>query len=179
MNTEGVTMIRPASVLVLGLVSTVVCLFATVRGEGRAGNVRARIVGTWELVSTEERMTDGSIRPYQDVGPSGKGRLMYAADGHMCAAAMNPDRPAWNDVNQPTDAEKLRAVEGFFAYCGRYEIDLANHAIYHYPEVALEPNLVGTKLKRPYRLDGEILTFSDKDTTAGVESYTISWKKMK
>ena len=104
---------------------------------------------------------------------------MYAADGHMCAAGMNPDRPAWSDANKPTDAEKLRAIEGFFGYCGRYEIDTANRVIYHYPEVALEPGFVGTKQKRPYKFDGETLTFSDKDTTPGIESYAITWKKMK
>ena len=139
----------------------------------------ARMIGAWELVSTEERMVDGSKRPYQDVGPRGKGYLMYTADGHMCAAGMNPDRPTWDDVNEPMAAEKLRAMEGFFGYCGRYKIDTANHVIYHYPEVALNPNLVGIEQKRPYRLDGDLLTFSDKDTAPGVESYAVSWKKMK
>ena len=46
-------------------------------------------------------------------------------DGYMFAAGMNPDRPAWKDGNKPTDTEKLRAIEGFFAYYGRYEIDEA------------------------------------------------------
>ena len=78
-------------------------------------SVRAQIIGTWELVSSEEHMTDGSKRPYQDIWPNGKRYLMYTPDGHMCAAGMNPDRPPWNDTNKPTDAEKLRAIAGFFA----------------------------------------------------------------
>ncbi|MEP6643693.1 MAG: lipocalin-like domain-containing protein [Acidobacteriaceae bacterium] len=139
----------------------------------------APIIGAWELVSTEERMVDGSKRPYQDVGPNGKGYLMYTADGHMCAALMNPDRPAWGDINKPTDQEKLRAMEGFSGYCGRYKIDTANHVIYHYPEVASDPNFVGTEQKRPYSIDGDLLTFSDKDTAPGVKSYSIGWKKTK
>jgi hypothetical protein len=171
-------MIRQAS-RVIGLALSATCLLAAVGHRDSAGNVRARIVGTWELVSTVEYMTDGSKRPYQDVGPNGKGFLIYTADGHMCAAGMNPDRPAWDDPNKPTDAEKLRAMEGFFGYCGRYEIDIANQTIYHYPEVALEPGFVGTRQKRPYKFDGEILTFSDKDTTPGVDRYAISWKKMR
>ena len=139
----------------------------------------ARMIGAWELVLTEERMVDGSKRPYQDVGPRGKGYLMYTADGHMCAAGMDPDRPTWIDVNKPTDAEKLRAIDGFFGYCGRYEIDTVNHVISHYPEVAVKPGLVGTKQERPYSFDGDLLTFSAKDTEPGVESYAISWKKTK
>src|SRR5580704_2336902 len=172
-------MIRQAALLGTGLVLTVACLLAEVRKKESPGNDSALVIGTWELVSTEEHMTDGSKRPYQDVGPRGKGYLMYTADGHMCAAGMNPDRPAWGDVNRPTAAERLRAMEGFFGYCGRYKIDVANHVIYHYPEVALDPNFVGTEQKRPYKFYGDGLTFSDKDTTPGVESYSISWKKMK
>ena len=53
-------------------------------------SVRSRFVGTWELVSTEYRYADGTRRPYADVGPHGKGYLMYAADGHMWSS--DPDR---------------------------------------------------------------------------------------
>lgn len=169
-------MIRKALVLAVGLIVTVVCLVAEVRKNGTSKD-RARIIGTWELVSTEEVMTDGTKRPYRDVGPNGKGYLVYTSDGHMCAAGMNPERPAWRDADKPTDAEKLNAMEGFFSYCGRYEIDQASHTIYHYPEVALQPNFVGSRQTRPYKLDSRTLTFSDKDTAPGVERYTISWKK--
>jgi hypothetical protein len=36
-------------------------------------SVRERFLGTWELLSTEYRYTDGTRRPYPDVGPHGKG----------------------------------------------------------------------------------------------------------
>ena len=45
--------------------------------------VRERFLGTWELVSTEYRYADGTRRPYADVGPHGKGYLMYAGDGQF------------------------------------------------------------------------------------------------
>lgn len=172
-------MIRSAagSVVVFSLIAG--ALLAEVQKKTDPRNEQARFVGAWSLVSTEETLTDGSKRPYLDVGPNGKGYLMYTADGHMCAAGMNPDRPAWIDVNKPTDAEKLRAMDSFFGYCGRYEIDIANHVMYHYPEVALDPGFVGSEQKRPYRLDGDVLTFSDKDTTPGIESYAITWRKVK
>jgi hypothetical protein len=170
-------MIRRTSASVVGLVFMAACSRMAARGDQDiVSNVRAQIIGTWELVSAEEHMTDGSKRPYQDIGASGKGYLMYSADGHICAAGMNPDRPSWRDRNTPT----LRAIEGFFAYCGRYEIDVAKQAIYHYPEVAWMPNYVGTKQERPYRFDGELLTFSGKATNQpGVESWAIVWRKMK
>ena len=172
-------MIRPAYWVIGATVIGLACLLGAVSQQDSASSVQTRLIGTWELVSTVEYLTDGSERPYPDVGPRGKGFLMYTTDGHMCAAGMNPDRLAWKDVNKPTDAEKLSAMEGFFGYCGRYEMDTANHVIYHYPEVALDPGWVGTKQKRPYRFEGEILTFSDQDTTPGVKGYTISWKKIR
>jgi hypothetical protein len=153
---------------------------AAQRDQDSVSNVREQIIGTWELVSAEEHMTDGSKRPFPIMGASGKGYLMYSGDGYVFAAGMNPDRPAWKDGNKPTDTEKLRAIEGFFAYCGRYEIDEARQVIYHYPEVAWMPNFVGTKQERPYRFDGELLTFSGNATNEPeVESWTIRWRKVK
>ena len=146
---------------------------------GESGSIRDRFIGTWELVSNEDRLTDGSTRPYPASGPHGKGYLVYTADGHMCAELMNPDRPAWKDPQNPSDAEKASAIDGFVAYCGRYEIDEANKVMYHYPEVAWSPNYVGTKRPRPYKFKGDLLTFSDKVTNEpGVESYSITWRKV-
>jgi Lipocalin-like domain len=67
---------------------------------------RERFIGTWELVSTEQQLADGSKRPYLELGKDGKGFLMYSADGHMCAELMNPDRPKWKDDRKPTDEER-------------------------------------------------------------------------
>ena len=114
-----------------------------------AVSVRERFVGTWELVSTEYRHTDGTRRPYPDVGPHGKGYLMCGLDGRMCAQLMNPDRPAWKEAGHPTEAEKISAFDGFFAYCGQYEVDEAKHVMIRLPEVASWPGFAGCKQPRP------------------------------
>jgi Lipocalin-like domain len=158
-------------------VITLALMSACLRAQTQETNDRKRLIGTWELVATVEHMKDGSSRPYQEVGPKGKGYLIYTADGHMCAAGMNPDRPAQKNADKPTDSEKLRAFEGYFSYCGRFQVDTTSQIIYHYPEVALDPNLVGTKQKRPYKFEGDVITFSDHDNTPGIESYAISWRK--
>jgi len=165
--------------LFAAFLSTTLCIaLAAQTNQNPATNLRSQIIGTWQLVSAEEQLTDGSKRPYQDIGPHAKGYLIYTADGHMCATAMNPDRPAWKDAANPTDTEKLRAIEGFFSYCGRYEIDEPNHTLYHYPDVAWMPNFVGTKQVRPYKLDGQLLVLSGKATDQpGVDSWIITWRK--
>lgn len=146
-----------------------------------AVSVRERFVGTWKLVSTEYRYTDGTRRPYPDVGPHGKGYLMYRLDGRLCAQLMNPDRPAWKEAGHPTDAEKISAFDGSFAYCGKYEVDEAKHVMIHPPEVASWPGLVGSKQPRPYTFSdsGDLLTFSGKERDEpGAESYSITWRKV-
>jgi Lipocalin-like domain len=142
---------------------------------------QAQFVGTWKLISTEEKLKDGSSRPYQDVGPHGTGYLIYTADEHMCAELTGADRPKWNVP--PTSAQKIAALETFSAYCGRFEVDEVNHVMWHYPELALDPNFVGTKQRRPYRFEGNRLIFSDKqapeEDDQTVDRWTIVWEKEK
>ena len=145
-----------------------------------SASVQRQFVGTWKLVSTEEKLKDGKVRPYEDFGPQGAGYLMYSADGYMCAELMKPDRPKWDDP--ATAAQKIAAIEGFTAYCGRFEIDSVNHVIWHYPDLAWNPNYVGTKQSRPYRFEGNRLAFSGKtplEYKGDVEQWTIVWEKVK
>lgn len=144
-----------------------------------AANVQRQFVGTWKLVSTEEKLKDGSVRPYKEVGPKGAGYLIYSAGGTMCAELMNSERPKWDDP--PTAEQQVAAIEGFVAYCGHYEIDPAKQVMWHYPDVAWKPNYVGTKQARPYRFAGGHLIFSDKaapDDKDDVVQWTITWEKV-
>src|SRR5262249_26632802 len=79
---------------------------------------RAKLIGTWKMVSDEEVMKDGSTRlPW---GPNGKAFLLYTADGYMCALLVDPDQPKWGNVQRPTEQEKIAAFDGSSGYCGRY-----------------------------------------------------------
>ena len=143
-----------------------------------ATSVRDKLVGTWELVSAKDRMKDGSERFYPKLGAHGKGYLVYTADGHMCAQLMNPDRAKWKAFDKPTDAEKISAIEGFSAYCGRYEVDEEKGMVVHLPELAWSPNFVGTRQLRPYTLQNDTLTFAGKPLDEpDVESYSITWRR--
>jgi len=142
-------------------------------------NAQVQFVGTWKLVSTEEKLKDGTSRPYQDVGAQGTGYLIYTADGHMCAELTGADRPKWNVP--ATSAQKNAALDSFSAYCGRFEVDEVNHVMWHYPDVALDPNFVDTKQRRPYRFEGNRLIFSGKqapdEDDQTVDRWTIVWER--
>jgi hypothetical protein len=142
-------------------------------------SVRNQFLGTWKLVSSEEKLQDGTVRPFKELGPHGVGYLIYAADGHMCCVLTNPDRPKWDDP--PTAEQKTAAIDGLAAYSGRFEIDEVNHEMWHYPEVAWNPDYVGTKQVRPYSFEGNRLIFSGKapEASPDVDRWTIVWVKAK
>jgi len=134
-------------------------------------------VGTWKLVSTEEKLRDGHTRPYSDVGAKGRGLLMYSEDGHMCVAMMDPARPQWRNDENPTDAEKISAA-GFASYCGTYKVDEKKHLMVHYPDISFSPNFVGSTQERPYRFEGKRLIYSAVVPEGEVERWTIVWEKV-
>ena len=141
---------------------------------------REPFIGTWKLVSAQETLKDGTVRPYKDLGPTGQGILIYSADGHMCAELMNPDRPRWGDP--PTDAQRLASVDGFVAYCGRFEVDPVQHVMVHLPEVAWKPNYIGTRQVRPYTFAGGHLIYSaraPRDGAPDVVEWRIEWERVK
>ena len=107
------------------------------------------------------------------------GFLIYSADGHMCAELMNPDRPAWKNSVKPTDKEKVSAFDGFFAYCGRYEIDAEKHVLVHLPEVSMTQNYIGTRQIRPFRFEGTRMILADKaKNDPELESWQVVWEKV-
>jgi ketosteroid isomerase-like protein len=81
-------------------------------------NTEGHLVGTWRLVSAGTFRKDGAFEPYPEYGPNARGYLMYDGTGHMCVSLANPNHPRWANAEKPTDAEKLRSYDAFFAYCG-------------------------------------------------------------
>ena len=123
--------------------------------------LRDRLVGTWNLVTTEETWKEGHTAPFPPFGIHGRGILMYQADGYMCAILQNPDRPS-----------------ATFAYCGRYEIDTERKEIVHFPEVATDPAWVGSRQVCPYEFEDERLIFSGvENVVPDIACWKIVWEK--
>lgn len=121
------------------------------------GPTVAQLLGTWKLVSIEDTMSDGKVKPPAQYGPHPHGFIMYQPDGYMCATIVNSDRPAGKDPAKPTDAEKVAYYDSFLAYCGRFKLDSASSTVTHFPEVAWSPSFVGSTQPRPFRLEGNRL----------------------
>ena len=163
---------RSICALVMFMLCVSACLGQT------ESDIRKQIVGTWKLVSTELIMKDGTTRPDPRFGLHSKGFLMYHANGYMCADLVNPDRPKWVDPAHPTTDEMAAAGGGTFAYCGHYEIDVNHKQLVHLPEVATDPNYVGSRQIRPYTFqDGRLVLGDVEKEDPAVARWKIVWEK--
>jgi hypothetical protein len=143
-----------------------------------SGNFK-QFVGTWKLVSSQETLADGTVRPY-GFGPHPAGMLMYDAKGNMCAQVVNTDRPKWKDPDKPTADEIKTAFDGFGGYCGTYTVDESSGTMAHHPEIAVDPNLVNQAKPRNYRFDGNHLIYNGTDSTpSGDSKWVMTWEKVK
>jgi len=113
------------------------------------------LVGTWRLVSWENRATDGT-RSYP-MGPDALGILIYTGDGHFSSTLVRADRAefASGDLLGGTDEERASAAVGYLGYCGRYT--LQGDQVINHVELSLFPNWVGTDQRRRIELsDGQL-----------------------
>ncbi len=126
-------------------------------------------VGAWRLVSMEAKDANGNMTPL--LGKIDHGILTYTADGYMCVALMNPDRPhsASSTFFDTTDGERAAMAQGYVSYAGRYEI--TDGKILHHVEISMFPNWVGDTQERGYTLDGNRLTL----VAPGV---TLVWERV-
>ena len=145
------------------------------------GPTVSQLVGTWQLVSIEDTMRDGSVGPPADLGPHPKGFLMYEPDGHMCATLVNSDRARWKDSAKATDAEKIAYYDTFIAYCGTYKLDTTASTVTHYPSVAWTPAYVGSTQPRPFKLEGNrlIITVTEGMANLGIQKRVLVWERAK
>jgi len=116
------------------------------------------LVGSWRLVSWENRDADGTVS--YPMGRDAQGYIMYNPDGYMSVIITGPHRPAFRDADMGggTDEERASAAATCVSYCGRYELQAGR--VMHYVELSLFPNWVGTTQERFLDLEGSTLTLS-------------------
>lgn len=115
-------------------------------------------VGTWRLISWENRAASGRVT--YPLGRDLSGYILYTADGHMSVAIAAAGRPrfATGDLLGGTEEERALAAKTYVSYAGTYEI--GDGEIIHHVQVSLFPNWVGDAQRRFFELDGDRLTLS-------------------
>jgi hypothetical protein len=135
------------------------------------------LVGTWQLVSTQQTLTDESVRPDPDLGDHPAGYMMYDRAGRMCTVFSNADRPHWL-APTPTDAEAHALFDQMVVYCGRYRVDTLAGKIMFDMELGHSPSLAGTTRERKFELAGDRLTLHPTPLPAGVTAWSVNLKRV-
>jgi len=131
------------------------------------GVTAADLVGSWRFESYEDRDDRGTVvRPY---GAAPAGLLIYDATGHMAVQIMKTPPPdvVSDDWDKFTAPEKVALWDGYVAYFGRYEVDVARGVVIHLPEADLSRLYIGRREQRHFALDGDRLTLSETWTQSG------------
>lgn len=130
-------------------------------------SAQASIVGTWKLVSYEDRASqEPPVYPY---GQQPRGLLIYDATGHMSLQIMKMPHPkiASNDEEKVTPAEKVALYDAYVAYFGTYSVDMKRSVVIHHVEGDLFDVFIGSEQERPFTLAGERLTLAPRWTVDG------------
>lgn len=117
-----------------------------------------QFVGTWRLVSWENRDDSGNVSyPF---GQDAVGYLIYTEDGYMSGTLMRANRPSFagQDILGGSLEEQARAVQSYIAYCGKYEIQ--SNKVIHHISASLFPNWVGITQERFFEFQGNQLSLS-------------------
>jgi len=142
---------------------------------------KKQFAGTWKLVSSEFRRSDGQVT--YPMGKDAVGVIMYDDNaGFMSAHIMRPTRPVFaaGDNLKGTPDEIKTAFEGYIAYYGPYEVNEQEHTVTANVEGSLFPNWIGTGQKRFYEFSGNRLTLSTPPMQFGGEEVTarIIWERV-
>jgi lipocalin-like protein len=117
-------------------------------------------LGVWRLQAIRDQLPDGRFEDHPDLGAAVDGFLIYTASGHVSVQFMRRERETWHREDEPTSAERARAVEEYGAYAGRFDVDEKAGEVLHHVETALIPNRVGRTLTRFFSFSENSLTLA-------------------
>jgi hypothetical protein len=141
------------------------------------------LVGTWKLVSIEERRADGELVTPLDYGPDPIGLLIYDATGHISVHAMRRGRTKLpsDDVHLASPEQAKAAFTGYNAYFGTYEVDQKQGIVIHHVQGSLIPNWEGGDQRRKFELHGDRLILIPPEIQAAGEKRTrrLTWERVK
>lgn len=143
---------------------------------------RELLVGSWVLVSREDRAADGRVVPEPTLGPDTIGLLIYDRAGNVAAQLMRPSRPSQPGAAVgPTrsNTSNSGSVDGYDAYFGHYTLDLEAHTVTHHLVGALLPGDVGKSLTRQFQVSATQLRlwFATDGASGQPVVRTLVWKR--
>ena len=134
-----------------------------------------KLVGTWTLVSWEQKKSDGTkVRRF---GENPVGIAFFDAGGRYIITAMRSDRAKYaSDAPWRGTAEENKATaEGTMTYFGTYSADEADSSIAIHIDGCSFPNWSEGDQKRGVAIEGDQLTLTVRPPTG--EIIEVIWKR--
>ncbi len=149
----------------------------TIGALGQKQSLKEQLVGTWMLLSWEQKKGDGTnIGRY---GAAPKGIAFFDAGGRYVITVMRPDRAKYasNTLWRGTPEENKETADGTITYFGTYSVNEADSSIAVRVEGSSFPNWNGTEQKRFVAIAGELLTLTVRPPAGDVVD--VIWKRAK
>ena len=149
-----------------------------------ASPVEERLIGAWRLVSLETVRPNGEVI-YPFFGRHPEGLLMYDRSGWMSVQIVADPKPTvpLSDSREGFVAapasEKVRAIDGYYAYCGTWTVDPTGQTVTHHIRQSLSPGERGEEAVRRLSLDGDRLTLVAKAHEMGEDhERRLVWQRV-
>jgi hypothetical protein len=155
---------------------------AQARTNGNA--VTDQLVGAWRLLSVETVRSNGEII-YPIYGRHPEGLIVYDRAGWMSVQIISDPPPAVpaTDSRQAfldaPPAQKLAAVDGFYAYYGTWTVDASGATVTHHIRQSLLPGERGEEAVRQISIEGNKLTLIAKTHEMGEDHQRrLTWERL-
>jgi hypothetical protein len=140
----------------------------------------SQLIGTWRLVSREDRTAAGERRMDPGLGADPVALLVFDKAGNFAAQFMKRDRStAEVAATTRSGANNSTAVNGYDAYFGKYIVDEGSGSVRTTLMGSLSPGDVGSVFTREMHVDGETLTIKLATTSAEGDpvTRTLIWER--
>ena len=159
-----------------------VCIFAafgssmmTFDALGQKQSLKEQLVGTWTLLSWEQKKSDGT--KLERYGATPKGIAFFDDGGRYIITVMRSDRTKYasNALWQGSPDEDKETADGTITYFGTYSISEADGSIAIHVEGSSFPNWNATNQKRFVAITGQQLTLTVRPP--GGDVVDVIWKR--
>jgi hypothetical protein len=143
-------------------------------------SLATQLIGTWQLLSREDRTAAGERRIDPSLGANPVAILIYDAAGNFAAQFMKRDRSTTEvSATRQASTNNSAAINGYDAYFGQYTVDEASGSVTQVLEGSLSPGDVGKTVTRDIRVDGDTLTIelATKSGDGEPVTRTLTWHR--
>lgn len=142
---------------------------------GQRHSFKEQLVGTWTLLSWEQKRPDGT--KVERYGTNPTGIAFFDAGGRYIIAVMKSDRAKYlsNTLWQGTPQENKETADGTITYFGTYSTNEVDDSITIHVEGSSFPNWNGSAQKRFVSIVGDRLTLTVRPPSGDVVD--VIWRR--